>query len=71
MLETFGLKKEGKGYKCLVGAFERIFGAAIFFGTDAMAGKATMVQGFRFNFLQEAQIWCERNLDPALSTRSV
>ena len=42
MLETFGMQKE-EGYKRLVGAFERIFGATIFFGTDTMAGKAKMV----------------------------
>ncbi|HEX4169685.1 MAG TPA: plasmid encoded RepA protein, partial [Bryobacteraceae bacterium] len=37
MLETFGMQKGGKEYKRLVGAFERIFGATIFFGTDTMA----------------------------------
>lgn len=63
MLETFGMQKGGKEYRRLVGAFERIFGATIFFGTDNMAGKAKMVQRSRFNFLQEAQIWYDRNLD--------
>jgi hypothetical protein len=63
MLETFGMQKGGKEYKRLVGAFERIFGATIFFGTDTMAGKAKLVQRSRFNFLQEAQIWYDRNLE--------
>ena len=63
MLETFGMQKGGKEYKRLVGAFERIFGATIFFGTDTMAGKAKLVQRSRFNFLQEAQIWYNRDLD--------
>ena len=63
MLETFGMQKGGKEYKRLVRAFERIFGATIFFGTDTMTGKAKMVQRSRFNFLQEAQIWCDRNLE--------
>ena len=63
MLETFGMQKGGKEYKRFVGAFEMIFGATTFFGTDAMAGKAKMVQRSRFNFLQEAQIWYDRNLD--------
>ena len=44
MLETFGMQKGGKEYKRLVGAFERIFGSTIFFGTDSMAGKAKLVQ---------------------------
>ena len=63
MLETFGMQKGGKEYKRLVGAFERIFGSTIFFGTDNMVGKAKLVQRSRFNFLQEAQIWYDRNLD--------
>lgn len=33
MLETFGMHKGGKEYRRLVAAFERIFGATIFFGT--------------------------------------
>jgi hypothetical protein len=63
MLETFGMQKGGKEYRRLVSAFERIFGATIFFGTDAIAGKAKMVQRSRFNFLREAQIWYDRKLD--------
>jgi hypothetical protein len=38
-----------------VSAFERIFGATIFFGTHAIADKAKMVQRSRFNFLREAR----------------
>ena len=37
MLETFGMHKGGKEYRRLVSAFERIFGATIFFGTAASA----------------------------------
>jgi hypothetical protein len=57
MLETFGMHKGGKEYRRLVGAFERIFGATIFFGTDSLRTKAKVVQRSRFNFLREAQIW--------------
>jgi len=35
MLETFGMHTGGKEYLRLVEAFERVFGATIFFGTDA------------------------------------
>ena len=63
MLETFGMQKGGKEYRRLISAFERIFGATIFFGTDSITGKAKMVQRSRFNFLQEAQIWYDRNLE--------
>lgn len=68
MLETFGMHKGGKEYRRLVGAFERIFGATIFFGTDQIRATAKLVQRSRFNFLREAQIWYNRQPDqPVLS----
>jgi hypothetical protein len=45
----------------LVAAFERVFGATIFFGTDAVSGKAKVVQRSRFSFFREAQIWYSRD----------
>jgi len=56
MLETFGMHKGGKEYRRLVTAFERIFGATIFFGTDTLRGTAKVVQRSRFSFFREAQI---------------
>lgn len=63
MLDTFGMAKGGKEYRRLVAAFERIFGATIFFGTDSVRSSARVVHRCRFNFLREAQIWYDR--DPA------
>jgi hypothetical protein len=63
MLESFGMHTGGKEYRRLVEAFERIFGATIFFGTDTLTGKAKVVQRARFNFLREAQIWYTRTPD--------
>jgi len=63
MLETFGMHKGGKEYRRLVAAFERIFGATMFFGTDSMTSRAKVVQRSRFNFLREAQIWYNRDPD--------
>jgi hypothetical protein len=63
MLETFGMHKGGKEYRRLVAAFERIFGATMFFGTDSMTSRARVVQRSRFNFLREAQIWYNRQPD--------
>jgi len=57
MLDTFGMQKGGKQYRRLVSAFERIFGATIFFGTDERRSAARVVNLARFNFLSEAQIW--------------
>jgi hypothetical protein len=68
MLEIFGMHKGGKEYRRLVSAFERIFGATIFFGTDQIRNAAKLVQRSRFNFLREAQIWYNREPDqPVLS----
>ncbi len=61
MLETFGMHKGGKEYRRLVAAFERIFGATIFFGTDSFSGTAKVVQQSRFSFFHEAQIWYSRD----------
>ena len=51
MLETFGMHKGGKEYKRLVAAFERIFGATMFFGTDTVSHGAKVVHRSRINFL--------------------
>src|SRR6516225_3463677 len=61
MLDTFGMAKGGKEYRRLVAAFERIFGATIFFGTDSISGGTRVVHRCRFNFLREAQIWYDRD----------
>jgi hypothetical protein len=63
MLETFGMHRGGKEYRRLVAAFERVFGATIFFGTDSLRGTAKVVQRSRFSFFREAQIWYSRSPD--------
>ena len=63
MLDTFALHKGGREYRRLVSAFERIFGATIFFGTDSMLPKAKVVQRTRLSFFSEAQIWYSRDPD--------
>ena len=66
MLSSFGMHTGGKEYRRLIAAFERIFGATMFFGTDAATARAKVVQRSRFNFLREAQLWYNRNADQAL-----
>jgi hypothetical protein len=39
------MHKGGREYRRLVGAFERIFGATIFFGTDGQVGRARRSYG--------------------------
>jgi len=63
MLGTFGMQQGGSQYRRLIGAFQRILGATIFFGSDMQLEKAAVVHHARFNFMSEARIWCSR--DPA------
>ena len=69
MLETFGLAKGGKEYRRLVAAFQRVFGATVFFGTDSTRGSAKVVHRARFNFFREAQIWFNRDPSQGMPDR--
>lgn len=63
MLDTFGMAKGGKEYRRIVAAFERIFGATMFFSTESAHSSATVMHRSRFNFLKEAEIWYSRSRD--------
>lgn len=63
MLDTFGMHKGGTDYRRLIAAFERIFGATMFFGTESTNARARVIQRSRFNFLREARIWYNRSPD--------
>jgi hypothetical protein len=56
MLDAFGMQQGGSQYRRLIGAFQRIFGATIFFGSDIQLEKAAIVHQARFNFMGEARI---------------
>jgi hypothetical protein len=66
MLETFGMHKGGKEYRRLIAAFERIFGATMFFGTEKVTTTAKVVQRSRFNFFREARIWYSRGSEDTI-----
>ena len=63
MLDTFGMQQGGTQYRRLIAAFQRIFGATIFFGTDIQRDKATVIHQARFNFMTEARIWYAHDLE--------
>jgi hypothetical protein len=66
MLDTFGMQQGGSQYRRLIAAFQRVFGATIFFGTDTQREKATIMHRVRFNFMREARIWYSRDPNQAL-----
>lgn len=43
-LDTFGMANGGKEYRRLVGTFERVFGAIVFFGSDSAHGQTRVVR---------------------------
>jgi len=61
LLDTFGMQQGGSQYRRLIAAFQRIFGATIFFGTDTQLDRAAVVHQARFNFMTEATIWYSRD----------
>lgn len=63
MLETFGMQQGGSQYRRLIEAFQRVFGATIFFGTNSQLKAAPVLHQVRFHFMSEARIWCGRNFD--------
>lgn len=66
MLDTFGMQQGGSQYRRLIAAFQRVFGATIFFGTDTQRQKAAVTHQARFNFMREARIWYSRDPNQAL-----
>ena len=61
MLDAFGMQQGGSQYRRLLGAFQRIFGATVFFGTETQRDRAAMINQARFNFMSEARIWYARD----------
>jgi hypothetical protein len=56
MLDIFGMQQGGSQYRWLIAAFQRVFGATIFFGTDTQTRKAAVMHHARFSFMREARI---------------
>jgi hypothetical protein len=63
MLDTFGMQQGGSQYRRLIGAFQRIFGATIFFGTDRQRSISPVIHESRFHFMSEARIWYSRDAE--------
>ena len=60
LLDTFGLAKGGKEYRRLVSAFDRIFGATIFFGTESSRPAAKVIHRSRFSTQNPVEVWVVR-----------
>jgi len=57
MLDFFRLPRDGFHYRRLVEAFKRVFGATIFFGTEAQSDTKAVIDWARFHFLDHMKLW--------------
>jgi len=57
MLDFFHLPKDGFHYRRLVEAFQRVFGATIFFGTEENSAANNLLDWTRFHFLDRMKLW--------------
>jgi len=71
VLDTFGMAKGGKEYRRIVAAFERIFGATIFFTAELSRDSSTVAQRSRFSFMREAEIWYGRDASTPVRENSI
>jgi len=57
MLDFFHLSKDGCHYRRMIEAFQRVFGATIFFGTEENSSVNKLLDWTRFHFLDRMQLW--------------
>jgi hypothetical protein len=57
MLDFFHLPKDGPHYRRLIGGFQRLFGATIFFGTQEQPNSAPVIDWSRFHFFDGMKLW--------------
>ena len=57
MLDFFHLPKDGPHYRRMLGGFQRIFAATIFFGTDEKPNGARLIDFSRVHFFDRMRLW--------------
>ena len=60
LLDYFLLRKDGSQYRRMKAAFQRVFAATIFFGSEDQLKKHLVVDWTRFHFFDEMQLWFNR-----------
>jgi hypothetical protein len=61
LLDYFHLPKDGAQYRRIKAAFQRIFAATIFFGTETDTTKQIVVDWSRFHFMDSMRLWFSRS----------
>lgn len=60
-LRYFDLPTTGFYYRRIACAFQRIFGATIFFGTEDRCNQSVFLDWARFHFFDQIRLWCRRD----------
>jgi len=68
LLDYFHLPKDGSQYRRAMAAFQRIFAATIFFGTEQATKKQIVVDSARFHFMDSMRLWFNCGQKPELAT---
>jgi len=67
MLDFFHLSKDGRHYRRIVQAFQRVFAATIFFGTDNQPDRHHLTDLARFHFFDKLHLWFHENDQPVVA----
>ena len=70
LLDYFHLPKDGAHYRRIKAAFQRIFAATIFFGTEEDTKKHHVVDSTRFHFMDSMHLWFNRAAEAEAAGRS-
>jgi len=68
MLDFFRFPKDGRYYRRMVQAFQRIFASTIFFGTEDHPVGGRLMDWARFHFFDELHLWFRENDKCAFTT---
>jgi hypothetical protein len=71
LLDYFRLRKDGSQYRRMKTAFQRVFAATIFFGSEEHLKKHPVVDWSRFHFADQMRLWFNCEDQPQLSTIEV
>lgn len=67
-LDYFDLPRTGFYYNRTAEAFQRVFGATIFFGTEERQNERVFLDWARFHFFDQIRLWYSRHGVPELAT---
>jgi len=69
ILDFFRLFKDGKRYHRLIGGFQRVFGATMFFGTNDDLTRELVLDCARFHFFDHLHLWFHKTeAEPSASS---